>query len=258
MIHGMWCTGDHWARVKSIMEPRGYDCHAVTLPAHEPGPGQMTQVGAKSLRDYLVFLEDYVSRQCFSQPPIIIGHSMGGLLAQQLAAKIRPLALVLMTPAPPAGIFAFSWSNLVAFARALFRWAFWRKPHKPGFRRAEISAFNHVPAEQHRRMYDGLVYESGRALFEIGMWQLDFSHASRVDVAAVRCPVYVVSSGKDRLTPTPLVRKVAALYPQAAQRHYPERGHWVIEDEDTEEMVTSICGWLRPLEKRLERTGKAA
>lgn len=257
-IHGMWCTGANWARMRAMMEARGYHCHAPTLPAHEPGPRQAAEVGALSLRDYLAFLEDYVARQNFSQPPILIGHSMGGLLAQQLAAKIQPLALVLITPAPPAGIFAFSLSNLVAFWRALLRWGFWRKPHKPGFGRAVASAFNGVPAEQHPRMYQALVHESGRALFEIGLWPLDPARASAVDHRAIRCPVYVVSAGQDKLVPAAVARKVAALYPQASQRYYPERGHWVIEDEETEEMTNGICSWLRPLEQRATRPRKVA
>lgn len=256
MIHGMWCNGANWDRIRGLMEPRGYDCHAVTLPAHEPGPGQAAAVGDKSLREYLAFLEAYVAQQNFSEPPIIIGHSMGGLLAQQLASRINALALVLLTPAPPAGIFAFSLSNLVAFWRALFRWGFWRKPHKPNFSRAVVSAFNGVPPSQHRHLYEAMVHESGRALAEIGLWQFDFKKAARVDVASVRCPVYVVSCGKDRLVPVAVVRKVTALYAQASQRLYPTRGHWVIDDDDTEEMVLGICSWLRPLERRMVRVKK--
>src|SRR3546814_16727680 len=81
------------------------------------------------------------------------------------------------------------------------------------------------------------LFRSGRAAFEIGMWPLDFARAAAVDTAKVRCPVYIVSCGKDRLTPASVVRKLAKRYPQAAQRHYAERGHWVIDDEETEEMI---------------------
>src|SRR3546814_6617484 len=69
------------------------------------------------------------------------------------------------------------------------------------------------------------LFRSGRAAFEIGMWPLDFARAAAVDTAKVRCPVYIVSCGKDRLTPASVVRKLAKRYPQAAQRHYAERGH---------------------------------
>ena len=252
-IHGMYCTGFNWKRITELMAARGYDCHAVTLPRHEPERDQPLTVGALSLRSYLTYLEDYVARQNFKQPPILIGHSMGGLLAQQLAARTRPLALVLLTPAPPAGIVALTWSNIVAFSRALLRWGFWRKPHKPSYERAQRSVFNTMPAEMQRTAYASLVHESGRALFEIGFWPLDFSRAAAVDSAAVRCPVYVVSAEHDQLTPPAVVRKVAARYASASQRYYMNRGHWVIDDEETEEMVNGIISWLRPFEHRVTR-----
>ena len=69
---------------------------------------------------------------------------------------------------------------------------------------------------------------------------------------AVRCPVYVVSAGRDKLTPASVVRKVAARY-GATHRHWPERGHWVIDDLDTEDMVHEIDGWLRPILTRATR-----
>ena len=252
-IHGMWCTGAAWKRITDLMTPRGYDCHALTLPGHEPARDQPLTVGPLSLRSYLAYLEDYVARQNFKQPPIIIGHSMGGLLAQQLAARTRPLALVLLTPAPPAGIMALTWSNLVAFWRVLLRWGGWRKSHKPSFERVQASVLNTVPVEQHRAAYEALVHESGRVVYEIGLWPLDFSGASAVDSAAVRCPVYVVSAEHDKLTPPSVVRRVAARYATASQRYYLGRGHWVIDDEETEEMVNGIVSWLRPLEHRVSR-----
>lgn len=249
LIHGMWCTGANLGRLQRTLEARGHKCHAPNLPHHELGR-EHAAVGHQSLKDYLSFLEDYVRGQNFSQPPVIIGHSMGGLLAQQLAARIKPLALVLLTPAAPAGIFAIRWPNFVAFLRVFLRWGWWRKPHKPSLARASASAFNGIPLERHQAFYETLVPDSGRALFEIGYWLLDRSGAAAVDATAVKCPVYVVSSGRDRLTPASTVRKVAALYPQSALRHYPDRGHWVLDDSDTDETNTDIANWIQGQQQR--------
>jgi pimeloyl-ACP methyl ester carboxylesterase len=90
------------------------------------------------------------------------------------------------------------------------------------------------------------------AHFSVALWPLDFSRAATVDAKRIGCPVYIVSGGEDRLIPASLVRKVARLYPQAIQRDYPTRGHWVIDDEDTDEMVRSICGWLQPIQQKQE------
>lgn len=258
LIHGMWCTGASWKRVVDILAPRGYDCFAPSLPAHDDTPDQPLQVRRKSLREYLAALEAAIAAKACDRPPILVGHSMGGLLAQQLATRLDPLALVLLTPAAPRGINALTPAVVGAFAPWMLGGTFWRNPHKPGFAHAQRYAFNGVPPDRHRALYESLVHESGRAAFELGLWPLDFSRASAVESAKVRCPVYVVGCGKDRLTPASVVRKLVRRYPQATQRHYPERGHWVIDDEETEEMMHAICGWLRPFEQRNERAARAS
>jgi pimeloyl-ACP methyl ester carboxylesterase len=253
LIHGMWCTGRSWDRVAGLLRARGYDCHAPNLPAHEPVPDQPLHVGARSLKEYLAFLEDYIARQNFSQPPVLIGHSMGGWLAQALAARLPVLATVLLTPAAPAGINGIRWRTLLAFLPHFLRWGFWRKPFKPTMPAARRYAFNGIPAAEQERLYGGMVHESGRAPFELGFWWLDAGGTARVDTAKVKGPVYVVGCGGDGLTPLPVVRKVAALYPQAALRVYDRRSHWVIDDAETENMVHEIAGWLQPLVRREQR-----
>ncbi len=252
LVHGMWSTGASWNRVRELLEPRGYRCHSPTLPGHEPVTEQPLAVARKSLREYLDALEGGISEQRFERRPILIGHSMGALLAQQLATRIDPLALVLLTPAPPWGVNGLRASNIAAFAPWLVSGAFWRNPYKPGFERAVRSLFNGIAQDRHRALYEGLVHESGQAAFEIAFWWMNFAKASAIRSDDVRCPVYVVSCGQDRLTPASVVRRVITRYPKAAQRFYPERGHWVIDDEETEEMMHGICGWLRPIEQREE------
>lgn len=258
MIHGMWCTGANFSRLQSALEARGFQCHAPSLPHHQVGQSN-PEVGNLGLRDYIEFLDEFIKEQRFSEPPVLVGHSMGGLLAQQLAARIKPAALVLLTPAPPWGVFGIRWSNFIAFLRVFLRWGWWRKPHKPSFERARASAFNAgVPRERMRPLYDDLVHESGRAVFEIGYWYLDRTRASAVDHAAIQCPVYIVSCGRDRLTPAGVVRSAAKRYPHAALRHYPERGHWVLDDVDAEEMNTDIANWIQGQLRRQARPRVAA
>lgn len=252
LIHGMWCTGANLLRVAASLRARGFECHVPDLPAHEVGV-RHAEVGDLSLTDYLRFLEHYIGERQFRQPPILLGHSMGGLLAQLLAPRVNAFALVLLTPASPAGINAIRLAPLAAFSGVLSRPGFWHKPHRPGLARARRSVFNGLPAQKQNELHGSMVEESGRALFEIALWQLDRNHASRIDPANVRCPVYVVSAGRDRLTPAAVVRKVAARYDNSTLRYYPGRSHWVIDDEETDEMGGEIAGWLLPYEQRAAR-----
>lgn len=251
LVHGMWCTGHNWSRIVETLEARGFRCHAPTLPGHAPTPDQPLQVGALGLADYGAFLEGECDTVLGSVPPVIIGHSMGGLLAQHLAARRPCTALVLLTPALPWGLNPLSWSNLRIFFKSLARWGFWRRAHKPDRALASWGAFNGIARDRHDGLYNGLVHESGRVLAELAFWWADWRRASRVPSADIRCPVYVVTAGQDRLTPSRLLRKLRHRYPQARFRHYPERGHWVIDDEHTDEMINGILSWLRPHESRL-------
>ncbi|QHS09582.1 carboxylesterase [Sinimarinibacterium sp. NLF-5-8] len=250
LIHGMWCTGASWQRVNDLLTGRGYHCFAPTLLGHEPSTDQPLRVARLGLADYLDDLQAQIAAQAFTERPILIGHSMGGLLAQQLAARIDPLALVLLTPAPPSGINGLSGSTIAAFAPWMASGAFWRRAYKPRFERAVLSLFPGLPSERHRPLYETLVHESGRAIAEIAFWWLDFSRAAAAPASDVHCPVYVVSCERDRLTPRSVVRKIATRHAHATQRIYPDRGHWVIDDDQTEEMMHGICSWLWPIQRR--------
>lgn len=253
LIHGMWCTGRSWTRVAELLRARGFDCYCPNLPAHEAVPDQPLQVGAKSLKDYFSFLENYIQQQAFTQPPVLIGHSMGGLLAQMLAARIKPLALVLLTPGAPAGINPLRLSNLIAFTPHFLRWGFWRKGYKLSPQLARRYAYNGVPVDIQMRIYDSFLHESGRAICEMGFPWADWQGAARMEPGQVQCPMYVVGCARDGLTPLAVVKKVAALYPQAALRIYDARSHWVIDDPDTEDMVHEVAGWLQPMVQRQQR-----
>ncbi|MDP3870848.1 alpha/beta hydrolase [Phenylobacterium sp.] len=253
LIHGMWCTAGHLAKVNDLLAARGYDCRSLTLPGHVAGPRQSEEVGALSIKDYVQAALAFIREQNFSQPPILLGHSMGGLIAQRVAAEINTAALVLLTPAAPAGINSIKPDVLAATFPVFSRWGFWKKPHKLSAERLRLYAANGLHFSYQDKLISSLVYESGRALSEIAFWWADGGHATRVPAGAVRCPVYVVSAGQDKLTPASVVRKVVARYPGATHRHWPERGHWVIDDLDTEDMVHEIDGWLRPILTRATR-----
>lgn len=253
LIHGMWCTPEHLGKVHELLAARGYDCHSPRLPAHSPGPRQAEEVAALSLEDYTQSVLAFIRERSFSQPPVVLGHSMGGLVAQRIAAEIETAALVLLTPAAPAGINSVVPAVLPFALPITTRWNFWKKPHRLSPERVRRLAANGLHFSYQDKLIATLLHESGRALAEIAFWWADRRHAARVPKGAVHCPVYVVSAGQDKLTPAVTVRKVAARYPGSTHRHWPDRGHWVIDDLDTEDMVHEIDGWLRPILTRASR-----
>ena len=244
MIHGMCAGGWCWADFRNFFKGKGYHCLSPTLRHHDVAPQDEppAELGTTSLKDYATDLEDEIRK--LNRPPILMGHSMGGLLAQILASRGLARAIILICPAPPAGILVLKPSVIRSFSSALTRWEFWRRPFKISYDEAVYSVLELVPEEDRRTVYNRFVHESGRAAMEIGFWPIDRNKASRVDENMVRCPVLVIGAGKDRMTPAATVRKVAVKYNSAAYKEFISQTHWLIAEPGWQDVAEYIAGWL--------------
>lgn len=219
-------------------------------PAGQPDP----RLGTTSLLDFAADLEREIAE--FETPPVLMGHSMGGLLAQMLATRRQARALVLLNPAPPRGILCLRPSVLWSFRGAAMKWRFWRKPFRQSLAEAIYGQLHLLDPEDRRVAYDTFVYESGRAIFEIGLSLLDPNRASRVDKARVRCPVLVIGASQDRIIPASIARAVARKY-GADYKEYPDHAHLTAWEPGWEEVAGHISEWLdRTLGARSEPEGQ--
>ena len=245
MIHGMWGGGWNWENFKHFFEGKGYQCLTPTLRFHDVDPKAPPhpQLGNTSLLDYAQDLEQEIRK--LDNPPILMGHSMGGLLAQILGSRGIGKALVLLAPAPPYGIMALKPSVIKSFWSELTKWGFWRKPMRQTFAEAAYSTMNLLTAEEQKRLYDKYVYESGRATYEIGLWFLDRKRAAQVQASKITCPVLVIVGSQDRMTPASVVRKIAEKYkPVATYRELPDHAHWLLVEPGWQEIAEGISDWL--------------
>jgi len=245
MIHGMWGSGWYWENFKGFFESKGYQCVVPTLRYHDMDPNGVPdpRLGTTSLLDYAADLEKLIRE--FDVMPILMGHSMGGLLAQILGSRGLAKALVLLTPASPRGIIALKASVIKSFWSGLTTWGFWRKPFRQTFDEAVYSMLKQMPSESWKSIYDKFVYESGRAAFEIGFWLFDSKGAARVDELKVTCPVLVIAGEKDRIVPVSVTRKVAEKYKRVSTyKEFSDHSHWVIGEPGWQEITEYIKEWL--------------
>ncbi|BAU49376.1 alpha/beta hydrolase [Sulfurifustis variabilis] len=245
MIHGMWGGPWHWTAYRDVFESAGYRCVAVTLPFHDMEPRGIPdpRLATASLLDYAAAIEREIKR--LGEKPIVMGHSLGGLLAQMLAARGLARALVLIAPASPAGILPITPTVIRSFWRIGTTWAFWRKPVRPAFADVSYALLHRFPEAERRKLYERFVYESGRAIFEIGFWPLDSRRAANVDASKVDCPVLVLAGAQDRITPASVVRKVARRYQAVATyKEYDGLAHWLVGEPGWEEVAAYALAWL--------------
>lgn len=244
MIHGMWGGGWYWQPLKEYLEAQGYECIAPDLRYHDMKPGETpdARLGTLSLIDYVDDLEVLI--KTLPQKPIVIGHSMGGLIAQKLAERDLVDTLILACPAPPDDIVAISWGAFKSFLPLILTPNFWKLPHKPSFNNVVESSFQLIPENRRREYYDQLVFESGWVAVEIALPFLDKHNAAKVVASKVTCRTLVFSAEHDRLTPAKVVRKVADKYPQADYHCFTGQTHWVIAEQGWEVCGQYIRDWL--------------
>jgi pimeloyl-ACP methyl ester carboxylesterase len=95
-LNGAWVWQDNF---KPFFETAGFDVHAFEFPSHS----------ARGLRRQTLALADYrqhlVSRIAqFAKPPILIAHSLGGLVSLQVMHLVPVSAMALLSPVPPDGV----------------------------------------------------------------------------------------------------------------------------------------------------------
>jgi len=104
MLPGAFCGAWSFINFRGHFEAADLDVLTPELRYYDQAPGQPAGVRLvrTGLTDFVAYLSSSI--KALGQPPILLGHSMGGLLAQLLAAKGLAEAVILLAPAPPWGL----------------------------------------------------------------------------------------------------------------------------------------------------------
>ncbi len=242
MIHGAFCGPWSLDGLKRKFEEAGYAVTAPCLRFHDQKPPPPA-LGTTGLADYAADLEEDV--RALGQAPILVGHSMGGLLAQQLAARLPAAALVLLAPSAPWGVPPTTLFEIGAAQALHLNPGYWNRVLEPNRDAALTHSLNMLPRHMRDEVYERLVPESGRATFEILNWGLDLNHASGIAAEKITAPLLFLTGSEDRINPPSTVARIAALYgDQATNEVLDGMGHWLIGEPGWERLAERALGWL--------------
>lgn len=237
MFHGAWC----WQWWQSLFAEWGWESVAVSLPGHGASPAQR-QVELCTLDYYLGFLRAEVNR--FEQPPVLMGHSMGGALTQWYLKYVGDLpAAVLVAPwvshsavldgmpllmslDPLVGL-------LVSLAWSSNPWI--RSPERAA--RLFITEGALVTPEE---LHDRLGPESSLVV-------LQHNPPFWTPPDDVRTPLLWLTGEKDAVISVNGATRSAEFY-QAGHLIVPEVGHNLMLEKSYRETARSIVDWLERLE----------
>lgn len=244
-IHGMWSTPHVWDGMRAHFEALGHATSAPALPLHDLAPSEQPpeRLGTIGIGDYVEML--VADARSAPATPVIVGHSMGGMLAQLVAAQVQPRGLVLLSPAGTATTTRPAWAPLKTMAGVMTGRQWWKSPTRIDPERARWGIFNGVPADIAEREIDALVWDSGRVLFQMALPWADKSKAATVDYARLAMPALIVVGEEDRITPVSIARATAReLAGPVDYRELPGVGHWLFHEPVADDVARAIKGFL--------------
>ncbi len=244
LIHGMWSTPTAFAGLRRRLEAAGYTTHAPALPYHDRAPDAPPppELGTVTLEDYIAFLAAEIGR--LPGPVIVAGHSMGGFLAQAVAARVGAAGLMLFAPAATAATAVPGIDPVRTMLGVVTRKRWWRSPTRIDAGRARWGIYNGVPAEIADAEIAALVWDSGRVLYEMALPFAAKAPAFNVDYARLTMPALVVVGTRDRITPAAIARATARRLAQVDYEELPGVGHWLWWGDVEARVADLATAWL--------------
>jgi non-heme chloroperoxidase len=235
-LHGAyaaaWCWDEHFL---PYFAERGYASHALSVSGHGASPGR-ERLDSFGIDHYVRDVAEVAAR--LPAPPVLIGHSMGGMVAQKYLEGHEAAGLVLLASVPPQGLWA-----------AALGLAF----QKPGLMndlnrllgggrvaldtlRAAMFA-QPVATADLARWYKRMQPESHRAIWDMTLFNLPLKSRMRLP------PLLVLGAEHDSLIPASQVEMTARHYGVEAEIFH-GMGHGLMLELGWRQVAERILGWL--------------
>ena len=245
LLHGANSVGNEWVNFENEFKKLGNKVVKPILRHHRLGLNGSEELGNTSIFDYVADIEETIKK--LKQKPIIIGHSMGGLIALILCSRGYGKLGIFITPAAPKGINAITFSVLKIFFRNLFRWKFWSKPIPPNFPAAFYGVFHDFDRKRAFNIFNrSCSAESGRALCEIGFPYFFSPSPTDINAEGIKCPTLIIGAGRDRITPVQISKKLKKKLGERSELIiFQKFSHYIMEGKEFSTIFQYILKWIK-------------
>ena len=252
LIHGAWLSSGSWDNFVEYFGKRGFAVSAPEWPRKHGDVEELREASEDIKGLGLTEIVDHYEAQitALDEPPVLIGHSYGGLIVELLLDRGLGRAGVAMSPAPPKGILVLPFSTLKAGAPALAHPSKWHGVVPLTLEEFTYGFVNTFSPEDAAAAYEEYaVPETGQIFYEAGFANFHLHPPTEVHFKSDdRAPLLIVGAEKDHTVPASLSRKQYEKYEKSeAQTDYiefPGRPHLMMVGEGWEEIAAQIDGWI--------------
>ncbi|MCP4673447.1 MAG: alpha/beta hydrolase [Desulfobacula sp.] len=231
--HAAWCWDVHFLE---YFAKHGFEAHAVSLRGHGKSEGR-EKLGWTRISDYVEDVEKTV--QQFSIPPVIIGHSMGGLVVQKYLEHSSAPCAVLLATVPTAGVLAttirIALKHPIAFAKVHFSLSLFPLVATSGLAREAF--FSEGFADEELLTYSKLLQDESYLGF------LDMLVFNLPKPKKVKTPMLVLGAERDTMFHPREIEKTAMAYNTKAEI-FTDMAHDMMLELKWQDVAERIIAWI--------------
>ena len=235
LLHGIGNGSWVWKRDQQAMADAGFSSWAVDLPGH--GADAASNPSLADLRDCVI---DALGE--FDEPVCLVGHSMGGLVAQMVAAVAEVHSVVLICSAPPREVRNFPQRHHIAPGLPRVLPALLGRPVDFRGQAYREIGFNCIPEADHDAIESQLTDWPNRLSKQLLL--------RRPSVEPLTCPLLVTCGLQDRLIPTRVARLIGDYHNNAVTWRFDDVGHFPQFEAGGVRLMEAVLDWIKAPQRR--------
>jgi len=251
LVHGLWMTALSWEHWVERYTAKGYRVIAQSWPGMDGPIEALRRDPATIARLGIDKVVEHYERaiEGLDKPPIIIGHSFGGLITEILLDRGMGAAGVAIAPAPVKGIYFLPFSTLKVTFPALSNPANNHRAIPLTPEQFHYAFTNDMSEEESLAAYERYAVPGpDHILFQAAFANFNPHAATAVDFEnSNRAPLLLISGGKDHVSPPSVVEANFKLFAKSQAitdyHEFPERTHFTLGQRGWEEVADFALDW---------------